>query len=86
MLAQIQPDDMMPRISNDDKAADALERATFMLKNAERLECRAFVQPKDIVNGKEKLNLAFVANLFNNHPALQADNIEIIEETREEKT
>jgi len=86
LLAQIQPDDMMPRISNDDTAKDALERATIMLKNADRLECRAFVQPKDIVNGKEKLNLAFVANLFNHHPALQADNIDIIEETREEKT
>ena len=40
----------------------------------------------DVVNKKEKLNLAFIANLFNNHPALVAENIAIINETREEKT
>ena len=39
---------------------------------ADRLGCRAFVTPRDIVNGHEKLNMAFVANLFNNHPKLDA--------------
>ena len=39
---------------------------------ADRLGCRAFVAPRDIVNGHEKLNMAFVANLFNNHPKLDA--------------
>jgi len=86
LLAQIQPEDHMPRISSDHTAADNTARAEKVLKHAEYLGCRAFVQPRDIVEGKEKLNLAFVANLFNNHPALHADNIEIIEETREEKT
>lgn len=40
-----------------------------------------------------QLNLAFVANLFNNHPALNADpdavgveGVDLVEETREEKT
>ena len=39
------------------------------------------------MRGQDKLNLAFVANLFNNHPALDPpeEEIEIIEETREEK-
>lgn len=43
-----------------------------MLQMADRLGCRAFVTPRDIVNGHEKLNMAFVANLFNNHPKLDA--------------
>ena len=39
------------------------------------------------MRGQEKLNLAFVANLFNNHPSLDppVEEINIIEETREEK-
>ena len=43
------------------------------------------------MRGQERLNLAFVANLFNNHPGLDPpkENIMIemdnIEETREEK-
>ena len=43
------------------------------------------------MRGQERLNLAFVANLFNNHPSLDPpkENIMIemdtIEETREEK-
>ena len=38
-------------------------------------------------SGHEKLNLAFVANLFNTHPHLDppTEEVEIIEETREEK-
>ena len=85
-MAQIQPEDHMPRISHDHSASSDAERAEKMLKNADQLGCRAFVTPRDIVKPKEKLNLAFVANLFNKHPALYAENIEIIEETREEKT
>ena len=40
-----------------------------------------------MVNGHEKLNLAFVANLFNNHPGLEppVESITVEEETREEK-
>ena len=39
------------------------------------------------MRGQEKLNLAFVANLFNNHPSLDPpqEDIDIVEETREEK-
>ena len=42
---------------------------------------------QDVVRGQDKLNLAFVANLFNNHPALDPpeEEVDIIEETREEK-
>ena len=68
---------------------DWLERADLMLRQAEKIDCKAFVTPKDVVSGHEKLNLAFVANLFNSHPALEPPEMEmspiLIEETREEK-
>lgn len=69
---------------------DMMSRAEIMLQQAAKLKCRAFVTPQDVVNGIYKLNLAFVANLFNNHPGLEQDrNIdgyETIEETREERS
>jgi len=82
-----------PKETGIDKFAmtkeDWLERAEIMLSRAEKLNCRAFVSSQDVVNGHEKLNLAFVANLFNNHPGLdppEDDHVgDIIEETREEK-
>lgn len=42
-----------------------------MLEQADRLGCRQFVMPNDVVRGNPKLNLAFVANLFNKYPALK---------------
>jgi hypothetical protein len=45
-------------------------RAGAMLGEADKLDCREFVTPNDVANGNYKLNLAFVANLFNKHPAL----------------
>ena len=42
-----------------------------MLDQADRLGCRQFVMPPDVVRGNPKLNLAFVANLFNKYPALK---------------
>lgn len=55
------------------QAANDLERAEKILKQADRLGCREFVTPHDIVKGNAKLNMAFVANLFNTHPALSYD-------------
>lgn len=49
---------------------DDLKRAENMLQQADRLDCRQFVTPADVVSGNPKLNLAFVANLFNKYPAL----------------
>lgn len=67
-----------------------LSRAEIMLQQAGKLNCRSFLTPQDVVNGVYKLNLAFVANLFNNHPGLnrpdQIEGLESIEETREEKS
>lgn len=70
---------------------DLLKRAELMLQQAAKLGCRSFVTPSDVINGIYKLNLAFVANLFNNHPGLEQpegeiEGLENLEETREEKT
>ncbi|EUB59633.1 Fimbrin [Echinococcus granulosus] len=71
-------------------AVDLVQRAEMVLQNAEKLNCRVFVQPKDIINGSMKLNLAFLANLFNTNPALEPPTPQqpapVIEETREEKS
>ncbi|TMS39770.1 hypothetical protein L596_006250 [Steinernema carpocapsae] len=70
---------------------DKSARAAAMLSEADKIGCRAFVMPNDVVNGNYKLNLAFVANLFNKHPNLAdpEDNemtgeVEVYEETHEE--
>uniref|UniRef100_A0A0B8RPN7 Plastin-1 n=1 Tax=Philothamnus irregularis TaxID=1899461 RepID=A0A0B8RPN7_9SAUR len=42
-----------------------------MLQQADKLGCKQFVTPTDVVAGNPKLNIAFVANLFNTYPALQ---------------
>lgn len=49
---------------------DLLQRAEQVLQNAEKIECRKFLTPTALVAGNPKLNLAFVANLFNTHPGL----------------
>ncbi|KAL6239167.1 hypothetical protein BDW75DRAFT_152360 [Aspergillus navahoensis] len=49
---------------------DLLQRAEEVLGNAEKLNCRKFLTPTSLVAGNPKLNLAFVANLFNTIPGL----------------
>ncbi|KAG1508119.1 hypothetical protein G6F45_007937 [Rhizopus arrhizus] len=49
---------------------DLLKRAEMILDNAERIECRKYLTPTALVAGNPKLNLAFVAHLFNTHPGL----------------
>lgn len=67
-----------------------MKRAEIMLQQANKLNCRSFVSPEDVVCGNYKLNIAFVANLFNNHPALDEPDepieYETFEESREEKS
>jgi len=74
---------------------DHLERAERMLLEADKLGCRSFVSAADVVSGNYKLNLAFVANLFNRHPGLtehvdrHADLLDFAalpDETREERS
>lgn len=69
---------------------DLLQRAEIMLQQADKLGCRSFLAPQDVVSSVYKLNVAFVANLFNKYPALDIPEapikIETIEESRAEKT
>ncbi|EMC95909.1 hypothetical protein BAUCODRAFT_34668 [Baudoinia panamericana UAMH 10762] len=54
------------------QTSDLHQRAEQVLQNSDKLDppCRKFLTPKSLVAGNPKLNLAFVANLFNNHPGL----------------
>uniref|UniRef100_A0A3Q1BZA8 Plastin-3 n=1 Tax=Amphiprion ocellaris TaxID=80972 RepID=A0A3Q1BZA8_AMPOC len=76
LLNQISPkgtDEDQPRIDINMAGfseKDDVKRAEAMLQQADRLGCRQFVTPADVVSGNPKLNLAFVANLFNKYPAL----------------
>jgi plastin-3 len=89
LLKQIAPNDASVTLEAL-RDPNMVNRAETMLQQAAKLNCRSFVTPQDVVNGVYKLNLAFVANLFNNHPGLdqpeQIEGLESIEETREEKS
>lgn len=67
LLSQIAPEccDRAPL-----QTRDLLQRAEQVLQNADKLDCRKFLTPSSLVAGNPKLNLAFVANLFNTRPAL----------------
>lgn len=65
------------------------KRAEAMLKEADKLGCRQFVTAGDVVSGNSKLNMAFVATLFNKYPALtkpENQDFNVDSETREERT
>lgn len=62
------------------KETNLFERAEMMLKIADELECRKFVTPKDIVEGNPRLNLAFVATLFQKMPNLGPTRLELSEQ------
>ncbi|KAG0654149.1 Fimbrin, actin-bundling protein [Maudiozyma exigua] len=53
------------------QTSDLMQRAEQILDNADKLECRKYLTPGALVKGNPKLNLAFVANLFNTHPGLE---------------
>ncbi|XP_077434033.1 plastin-2-like isoform X4 [Vanacampus margaritifer] len=68
---------------------DLAKRAERMLEQADLIDCRQFVTATDVVSGNAKLNLAFVATLFNKHPALEKPENQdwnLASETREERT
>jgi len=52
--------------------SDLHDRAEKMLQEAAKIDCRKFVTPNEVCRGNTKLNLAFVANLFNTRPGLEA--------------
>jgi plastin-1 len=57
---------LAPEVSGPSALAtqDPTERANMVLEQAERLDCKRYLTPKDIVDGSPNLNLAFVAQIF----------------------
>jgi len=68
LLNQLAPDKCGKNALNE---SDLSKRANMVLDNADKLGCKKFVKATDIIKGNPKLNLAFVANLFNTHPGLE---------------
>uniref|UniRef100_A0A7I4AZU4 Uncharacterized protein n=1 Tax=Physcomitrium patens TaxID=3218 RepID=A0A7I4AZU4_PHYPA len=52
---------------------DVYERSKAVLAQAERINCRKYITPKDLVEGSANLNLAFVAHLFHTKNGLTQD-------------
>ncbi|KAL7419195.1 fimbrin [Cryptotrichosporon argae] len=67
LLNQLKPDECSRAPL---QTSDLHQRAEQVLQNADRIGCRRFLTPNAIVAGNPKLNLAFVANLFNTWPGL----------------
>ncbi|KAG5440455.1 hypothetical protein PCK2_000483 [Pneumocystis canis] len=53
------------------QTTDLLKRAEEILQLAEKIGCRKYLTPTALVSGNPKLNLAFVAHLFNTYPGLE---------------
>ena len=57
---------------------DLNKRAEAMLKEAEKIDCKAFVTAKDVSLGNEKLNFAFIANILNKETERKAQKGESV--------
>ncbi|KAJ9153853.1 hypothetical protein P3X46_027250 [Hevea brasiliensis] len=55
-------------------AKDSKERAKLVLDHAERMDCKRYLKPEDIVDGSPNLNLAFVAQIFHQRSGLSTDS------------
>lgn len=53
---------------------DPAERANMILEHAEKMDCKRYLTPKDIVEGSPNLNLAFVAQIFQHRNGLTVDS------------
>ncbi|CDP03964.1 unnamed protein product [Coffea canephora] len=56
---------------------DPLQRAKLVLEHADRMGCKRYITPKDIVEGSPNLNLAFVAHIFQHRNGLSAQTKQI---------
>lgn len=67
LLNQLQPHacDLSPL-----QTSNLLQRAEQVLQNADKIGVRKYLTPNSLVAGNPKLNLAFVAHLFNTYPGL----------------
>mmetsp|Transcript_11248 Transcript_11248/g.35886 ORF Transcript_11248/g.35886 Transcript_11248/m.35886 type:complete len:655 (+) Transcript_11248:38-2002(+) len=76
LLSQIAPDVCDQRAMAE---SDMLERARHVIRNAKALEVPCFIQPEDIVSGNPRMNLAFLAQIFNQCPGLSITEEEAYE-------
>ncbi|CAH8334331.1 unnamed protein product [Eruca vesicaria subsp. sativa] len=53
---------------------DPSKRAKKVLEQAEKLDCKRYISPEDIVEGSTNLNLAFVAQLFQHRNGLSEES------------
>lgn len=67
LLNQLKPDQCS---KSPLQTSDLHQRAEQVLQNADKIGCRRFLTANSLVAGNPKLNLAFVANLFNTWPGL----------------
>ncbi|KAI8011602.1 Fimbrin-5 [Camellia lanceoleosa] len=58
-------------------AMDPNRRANMIIEHAEKMDCKNYVTPKDIVEGSPNLNLAFVAQIFQHRNGLSTDSQKI---------
>lgn len=90
LLNQIQPKEDFPKFGYDSLGGSDRDRANAVNDYAGRLGCGDYITADDILEGQERVNTLFVSHLFNTHPALEPyeaeEEIEIADETREEKT
>ena len=66
-----------------DEAA-RLPRAEAMLAEAAKIDCRKLITASQVVAGNPRLNLAFVANIFNTMPGLEPLKEEEVAEVEKE--
>lgn len=55
-------------------AKDPVKRADLVLDHAEKMDCKRYLSPEDIVEGSANLNLAFVAQIFHQRNGLSTDS------------
>ncbi|KAF5182770.1 Fimbrin-1 [Thalictrum thalictroides] len=53
---------------------DPSERAELILEHAEKMNCKRYLSPKDIIEGSANLNLTFVAQIFHHRNGLTTDS------------
>ncbi|KAL6010277.1 fimbrin [Asimina triloba] len=70
LLNVLAPEHCSPTTLN---VKDPTQRANLILEHAERMDCKRYITPKDIVEGSANLNLAFVAHIFHHRNGLSFD-------------
>ncbi|KAF3331313.1 fimbrin-4-like protein [Carex littledalei] len=70
---------LAPEVSSETTTdvKDPNERAKMVIEQAEKLDCKRYLTPKDIVEGSPNLNLAFVAQIFQHRNGFTTDNKKI---------